>query len=134
MEPHRLFFLRKFYIFALRSPSSIAKMAKNGPCNVQIQIQCEDTVVHAVSCMGVGAALMYSASSVLFLHHFFSFWFFFPELIRRYQIQYGGKGDILHCCHCWGYWSFAAGHSAAHEFCWNRVLRGEFIYLSSILS
>ena len=39
MEPHRLLFLRNFFIFALRSPSSIAKMAKNGPCNVQIQIQ-----------------------------------------------------------------------------------------------
>ena len=39
MEPHRLFFLSIFlyFIFALRSPSSNAKMAKNGPCNVQIQ-------------------------------------------------------------------------------------------------
>ena len=56
----------------------------------------------------------------------------FSELIRRYHIQYGGKGDILHCRHRWGYWSFAAGHSAAHEFCWNRVLRGEFNYLTPL--
>ena len=39
VKPHRLFFLSKIFIFALRSPSSVAKMAKNGPYNVQIQIQ-----------------------------------------------------------------------------------------------
>ena len=39
MKLHRLFLLSKDLIFALRSPSSIAKMAKNGPCSVQIQIQ-----------------------------------------------------------------------------------------------
>ena len=74
------------------------------------------------------------------VHHLFCFFFissvftffYFSELIRRYQIQYGGKGDILHCCHHWGYWSFAAGHSAAHEFCWNRVLWGEFINLTPL--
>ena len=39
MKLHRLVLLSKFFIFALRSPNSIVKMAKNGPCNVQIQIQ-----------------------------------------------------------------------------------------------
>ena len=41
MKLHRLFLLSKFFIFALCSPSSIAKMAKNGLYNVQIQIQKE---------------------------------------------------------------------------------------------
>ena len=42
MKLHRLFLLSELFIFALRSPSSIAKMARNGPCNVQIQIQMLD--------------------------------------------------------------------------------------------
>ena len=37
MKLHRLLLLSTSFIFALRSPSSIAYMAKNGPCNVQIQ-------------------------------------------------------------------------------------------------
>ena len=48
MEPHRLFFLRKKIIFALRSPSSIAKMTKNGPCSVQIQIQITSVSAHVI--------------------------------------------------------------------------------------
>ena len=30
----------------MRSPSSVAKMAKNGPCNVQIQIQIQSTMAN----------------------------------------------------------------------------------------
>ena len=36
MEPHRLFLLSKNFVFALRSPSSIAKMAKKW------SLQCTD--------------------------------------------------------------------------------------------